>query len=363
MDKDYSSAMEISLGQRLRELPGPLLLTGHSGFKGTWMTLLFEHLGVPVIGYSLEPEKDSLFDRGKRIGSIPERFADIRDYEALESFIDLHRPSTMIHMAAQPLVLESYEYPRETFDINIMGTVNVLDIAFRKDFIKAIVVVTTDKVYRNDNSGRAFIESDPLEGKDPYSASKVGTEAVVAAWQQISRTSGGPKVVSVRAGNVIGGGDFAANRIIPDLIRGIITGEAVEIRSPNSTRPWQHVLDPLHGYIKALESLILGNDLVCLNFGPTDKSLNVSELVKIGIAYFPALSDLTSNNTKPESDLESISLGLNPGKSIAELNWQPKWDQVESISKTFTWWKKIVEEESNPMAICIQNIEEFLAQD
>jgi CDP-glucose 4,6-dehydratase len=363
MDKDYSSAMEISLGQHLRELPGPLLLTGHSGFKGTWMTLLFEHLGVPVIGYSLEPEKDSLFDRAKRIGSIPEKFADIRDYKELENFIDLHRPSTIIHMAAQPLVLESYINPRETFDINVMGTANVLDIAFRKDFIKAIVIVTTDKVYRNDNSGREFIESDPLEGKDPYSASKVGTEAVVAAWQQISRTSGGPKVVSVRAGNVIGGGDFAANRIIPDLIRGIIKGETVEIRSPNSTRPWQHVLDPLHGYIKVLERLVLGSDIVCLNFGPTDKSLHVSELVRIGIAHFPALSDLTSNNTKTESDLESISLGLNPGKSIAELDWKPKWDQVESIRKTFTWWKKVLEEESIPKTICIQNIEEFLTQD
>ena len=354
--------MEISLGQRLRELPGPLLLTGHSGFKGAWMTLLLEHLSVPVIGYSLEPEKYSLFDRANRIGSIPEKFADIRDYEELESFVDLHRPSTIIHMAAQPLVLKSYKNPRETFDVNVMGTVNVLDIAFKKDFIKAIVIVTTDKVYRNDNSGRLFIESDPLEGKDPYSASKVGAEAVVAAWQQISRTSGGPKVVSVRAGNVIGGGDFAENRIIPDLIRGIVAGKTVEIRSPNSTRPWQHVLDPLHGYVKALESLISGKEILSLNFGPTDKSLNVSELVKIGVKHFPILSKLTNNDGKQETHLESISLGLNPEKSITELHWQPKWNQVESISKTFIWWKKILEENSNPKAVCIQNINEFLDQ-
>ena len=362
MDKDYSSVMEISLGQHLRELPGPLLLTGHSGFKGTWITLLFEHLGVPVIGYSLKPEEDSLFDRAKRIGAIPEKFADIRDYEELESFIDLHRPSTIIHMAAQPLVLKSYKNPRETFDVNVMGTVNVLDIAFKKDFIKAIVIVTTDKVYRNDNSGRSFIESDPLEGKDPYSASKVGTEAVVSAWQQISRTSGGPKIVSVRAGNVIGGGDFAEDRIIPDLIRGIIAGEAIEIRSPNSTRPWQHVLDPLHGYVKALESLIIGKDIVSLNFGPTDKSLNVAELVNIAVEHFPILSKLTHNESKQETHLEAISLGLNPEKSIEELHWQPKWDQVEAISKTFVWWKRILEENSNPKTVCIQNIEEFLDQ-
>jgi hypothetical protein len=131
--------MENPLGQRLRELPGPLLLTGHTGFKGTWMTLLLEHLNVPVIGFSLEPEKDSLFDRAQRIGAIPERFADIRDYEALESFIDLHKPSTIIHMAAQPLVLKSYQNPRETFDVNVMGTVNLLDVGFKKDFIEMII--------------------------------------------------------------------------------------------------------------------------------------------------------------------------------------------------------------------------------
>lgn len=352
--------MEISLGQRLRDLPGTLLLTGHSGFKGTWMTLFLEHLSVPVIGYSLKPEKDSLFDRTKRAGSIPEKFADIRDYEELERFIDLHRPSTIIHMAAQPLVLKSYKSPRETFDINVMGTVNVLDIAFKKDFIEAIVIVTTDKVYRNDNSGRSFIESDPLEGKDPYSASKVGTEAVVSAWQQISRTSGGPKVVSVRAGNVIGGGDYAENRIIPDLIRAIIASEATEIRNPDSTRPWQHVLDPLHGYVKSLESLIMGEDIASLNFGPTDNSLKVSDVVKIAVEHFPILSELIYSESKEKTLLESISLGLNPEKSVDKLNWQPKWDQVEAISKTFVWWKRVLEEKTNPNTACNQNIEEFL---
>lgn len=157
--------MEFPLGQRLRELPGPLLLTGHTGFKGTWMTFLLERLSIPVVGYSLEAEKDSLYDRAERMGSIPEVFADIRNYAALENFIDLHRPSTIIHMAAQPLVLKSYENPRETFDVNVIGTVNVLDVAFKRDFVEAIIIVTTDKVYKNDNSGRAFVETDPLEGK------------------------------------------------------------------------------------------------------------------------------------------------------------------------------------------------------
>ena len=216
--------MNYQLGQRLRDLPGPVLLTGHTGFKGTWMTFLLEHLDVPVVGYSLPAEKDSLYDRAERVGVIPEKFGDILNYELLEQFIDKHNPSTIIHMAAQPLVLKSYENPRATFDVNVMGTANVLDIAFKKDFIEAIVIVTTDKVYKNDDSGRAFIETDPLGGKDPYSASKVGTEAVVAAWQQIAKISGGPQVYSARAGNVIGGGDFAESRLIPDIIRGLVRG-------------------------------------------------------------------------------------------------------------------------------------------
>ena len=216
--------MELMLGKRLRELPGPILITGHTGFKGTWLTFLLERLNVPVIGLSLEPEKDSLFDRAKRTGVIPEAFIDIREFHAISRFISEHQPSAVIHMAAQPLVLQSYKTPRETFETNVMGTANVLDAAFKTNSVEAVVVVTTDKVYRNDNSGQSFVETDPLAGKDPYSASKVGTESVVAAWQQIAKISGGPKVISVRAGNVIGGGDWAEDRLMPDLIRGLVSG-------------------------------------------------------------------------------------------------------------------------------------------
>jgi len=332
--------MDFPLGKRLRELPGPLLLTGHTGFKGTWMTFLLEHLGVPVIGYSLPTEKDSLFDRAGRIGAIPEVFADIRDYESLEKFIDLHRPSTIVHMAAQPLVLKSYESPRETFDVNVMGTVNLLDIAFKKEYVKAILVVTTDKVYRNDNSGRAFVESDPLEGKDPYSASKVGTEAVVAAWQQIAKVSGGPKLVSVRAGNVIGGGDFAENRIIPDLIRGIMSDSVIQIRNPQSTRPWQHVLDPLRGYIQSLEKLLSGSVFKNLNFGPFDKNLSVTEIVEVGARTFPQFNLLVELNKSAPKLTEAILLDLDSTYSLQTIGWKPRWNQEQATTLTFEWWKK-----------------------
>lgn len=336
--------MQNPLGQDLRELPGPLLLTGHTGFKGTWMTFLLEQLNVPVVGYSLPASRDSLYDRAECTGAIPEVFADIRNYQALEQFIDLHKPSTIIHMAAQPLVLKSYENPRETFEVNVMGTVNLLEIAFNKDFVKAIIVVTTDKVYRNDNSGRAFVETDPLEGKDPYSASKVGTEAVVSAWQQIAKVSGGPRVVSVRAGNVIGGGDFAEDRIIPDLIRGVITGDPVLIRNPMSIRPWQHVLDPLWGYLLVLTALINGKEIKNINFAVNQRNLTVGEVVEIARKEWDAIN-VEYGSSKLQEDVtpsESTNLQLNAVLAEEQLKWRPHFDQVEAIASTLKWWRRAI---------------------
>jgi CDP-glucose 4,6-dehydratase len=351
--------MEMPLGQRLRELPGPLLLTGHTGFKGTWMTFLLEHLNVPVVGYSLPAEKGSLFDRAERRGAISEDFSDIRDYEALERFIDLHKPSTIIHMAAQPLVLKSYERPRETFEVNVMGTVNLLDIAFKKDFIKAIIVVTTDKVYRNDNSGRSFIETDPLEGKDPYSASKVGTESVVTAWQQIAKVSGGPRLISVRAGNVIGGGDFAENRIIPDLVRGAMSEKPVEIRNPNSTRPWQHVLDPLNGYLLAMEALIRRDIPATLNFGPKESGLPVSKIANAGHKKLETLLTFTTEKNNSAVAPEATALDLNSELAQNTLKWEPLWNQEKAIERTFEWWNNFFSATNRAFELCLEDIIDF----
>jgi CDP-glucose 4,6-dehydratase len=350
--------MQYSLGQRLRELQGPVLLTGHTGFKGTWMTFLLELLEVPVVGYSLPAEKNSLFDRAERKGAIPEAFADIRDYETLEEFADLHRPSTIIHMAAQPLVLKSYENPRETFEVNVMGTVNVLNMAFKKDFVKSIVVVTTDKVYKNNNSGRAFVETDPLEGKDPYSASKVGTEAVARAWQQIAKVSKGPDVVTVRAGNVIGGGDFAKNRIIPDLIRGVIEGNKVKIRNPQSTRPWEHVVEPLIGYLNFLVYTQKNKNVSALNFGPSDKSLPVSEVVKIFSKYLNV--EIIDESLKQSNIAESEKLELNAKLAYEKLGWATTVSQEEAISLTAKWWLHLLEGNLTIRELCENDIHFFL---
>ncbi len=343
----------------LSSLPGPVLVTGHTGFKGAWLTILLEHLGIPAIGYSLKPDRGSLFERGGFANRIPEIFADIRDSDKLRSFIALHKPSCIIHMAAQPLVLESYKNPVETFDVNVMGTANLLEISFKYEFIKCIVVVTTDKVYRNENTGHKFIETDPLGGKDPYSSSKVATENVVSAWQQISSMQTGPKVISVRAGNVIGGGDFAKNRIIPDLVRSIlINKENIVIRNPYNTRPWQHVLDPLAGYLRALESGLLGNNELSYNFAPDCENLSVREVAEKFITLSGYDLKLIIDNS--DKSLEASYLNLDATKAKKELNWKCLWTQPESINRSFDWWQKLLDYKANAIELCKNEISIFV---
>jgi len=353
--------MDLPLGKRLRNLPGPILITGHTGFKGTWLTLLLERLGVPVVGFSLEPEPQSLFDRANRRGRIPELFADIRDFGSAEGFLKTYKPSAIFHMAAQPLVLESYQTPRETFETNVMGTVNILDVAFKSNFVEAIVVVTTDKVYRNDNLGKPFIESDPLAGKDPYSASKAGTEAAVAAWQQIGKVSGGPKVVSVRAGNVIGGGDWAEDRLIPDLIRGFESKSLVTLRNPESTRPWQHVLDPLHGYAMALEAVLGGRFIHTINFGPEAKSLSVREVVEICKKSWPIEVIVEFSKDQQMENIEAVSLELNSNFARETLGWESNWSQEAAIKSTMEWWDKVLNKSVESEVACQSDIELMLS--
>ncbi|MCX6429553.1 MAG: CDP-glucose 4,6-dehydratase [Actinobacteria bacterium] len=348
--------MDFLSAQLLRDLPGPVLITGHTGFKGTWLTLLLEKLEVPVIGYSLAPEVDSLFDRAGRTGVIHEAFSDIRDFAQLNSFIQSHQPSAIIHMAAQPLVLESYKTQRATFETNVMGTVNLLDSVFSTGSVKAVVVVTTDKVYRNDNSGRPFVETDPLAGKDPYSASKVGTEAAVAAWQQIAKVSGGPRVISVRAGNVIGGGDWATDRLLPDLIKSFSGGTELSVRNPSSTRPWQHVLDPLSGYLQALISVLQGIEVASINFGPDSESLSVAEVVGIAKSAWPSSSNVNLKGAEGSEHSEATALALNAKFAEKVLGWTPRWSQQEAVEATVIWWDKVINQGFNPISACQDDI-------
>jgi len=353
--------MNSGLGEQLRKLDGPVLVTGHTGFKGTWLTLLLEQLGVPVVGLSLPPEDGSLYRRLNREGKIEEIYADIRNFESVNRFITEKQPAVVINMAAQPLVMASYTNPRETFETNVLGTVNVLDSSFATKSVKAIIAVTTDKVYRNDNSGTQFNENDPLEGKDPYSASKVGTESVVTAWDNIWKQSSSHRICSARAGNVIGGGDYSKDRIVPDIIRGLRSNSEVTIRNPKSTRPWQHVLDPLLGYMYAAEALISDVGIKNVNFGPTEESLSVERLVQLAkIEFGEGISFMISNDDS-QAKLESELLDLDSTLANSILGWWPKWDQEDAIRRTFTWWKEVLSGSLSALEACEVDISALLA--
>jgi len=346
---------------RNKKLVGPVLVTGHTGFKGAWLTLLLEALGIEVVGLSLPADPNSLYHRLNRLGQIQEAFVDIRNRDGIEKFIKLTKPSLIIHLAAQALVLDSYKSPVETFEVNVIGTANILDASFQCGFVESIVVSTTDKVYRNTNNKVRFIESDPLAGKDPYSASKVGTENAIIAWQNIQKIYGGPQVAAVRAGNVIGGGDWAKNRIVPDLVRAYTRNTSLEIRNPQSTRPWQHVLDPLRGYVLTAIALKEGNEIPSLNFGPSEPSLSVRDLVSIANQTWVNNSQISYGSG--ENLVEAENLDLNSNLAREKLNWNSLWTQEESIVVTFEWWKAVLMNQAKPLELCKKEIEFVLSQE
>ena len=352
--------MELSLSPltRLRSLTGPVLITGHTGFKGTWLGLLFETLDIPYVGYSLKPERDSLVARLDRTGATSEVFADILNLDLFKKFLVQNNVNAIVHMAAQPLVLRSYEMPLETFAVNALGTANILSAASENKNIEAVIAVTTDKVYRNSNEGIDFIESDPLQGHDPYSASKVAAESAVDVWRKISQQTGGPQIVSVRAGNVIGGGDWSENRLIPDLVKGFSKPETVEIRSPNSTRPWQHVLDPLVGYLMALESALSGSKTSSFNFGPSASSLSVKTVTEIARSAWPEETNV--NYFEKSGNSEAGTLGLDPSLAINSLKWKPFWSQEEAITSSIDWWVKVLKNQMHPKNACLEDIRRVL---
>ena len=335
-------------------------MTGHTGFKGAWLSLLLGKLQIQQHGFALRAEKDSLYERLNLEKSYPSWIGDIRDLVLLRRCLSQTQPSSVIHMAAQPLVLKSYKEPLETFETNVIGTTNLLQAAFDTPSVKAILVVTTDKVYRNDGSGKRFKEEDPLQGHDPYSASKVGTEAVCAAWQKIASVSGGPKVIVARAGNVIGGGDFAADRIIPDIIRSVLSKKDAVIRNPLATRPWQHVLDPLIGYLQFLDASISGTtEVKALNFGPFESSLKVGEILKVAQEVFGNRFQFSIKDF--EETIEASTLELDASLARTELGWNPRWTQKQAILDTFLWWKKVIENGSYSNVACREDIDFLLS--
>tara|TARA_B100001093_G_scaffold132296_1_gene124849 strand:- start:12829 stop:13887 length:1059 start_codon:yes stop_codon:yes gene_type:complete len=338
-----------------------VFLTGHTGFKGGWIALWLADMGARVHGYSLDAMTNPSFFKETRLEEriVSSTIANIQDFSALKAAILFAKPSVIIHMAAQSLVLESYDSPLETFKTNIIGTANLLEAARKIETVQAIVNITTDKCYENREQLKPYVENDKLGGYDPYSSSKACAELVSAAYRNSFLEKSGIKIATVRAGNVIGGGDWAKNRLIPDFFRSVDTDKKLFIRSPDSVRPWQHVLEPLIGYILLAEKLVIeGDDFAdAWNFGPQK---NDSKAVSWVINY---LAQKTPNSRwdidKSIRPHEAGLLLLDSSKARTYLNWSPRWSLDIALDKIIEWhqaWK-----ENEPMdEISISQIKSYL---
>ncbi|WP_439409372.1 CDP-glucose 4,6-dehydratase [Bradyrhizobium sp. DASA03076] len=345
-----------------------ILLTGHTGFKGAWMTMLLRRLGARVAGVSLEAENPSLFEQAglaKRIEA--HHVADLRDLKQIQAIVDAERPEIVIHLAAQSLVRFAYRFPAVTFDTNVMGTVNLFEALRAQKSVQTVLTTTTDKVYHNQELGRHFIESDRLGGHDPYSASKAATEAVIAAYRASYQQPNGVISLVARAGNIVGGGDWAHDRLIPDAVRAAFSHTPLSVRSPSSTRPWQFVLDALVGYLMLIETgarqkqIIADPNDAAYNFGPLpdQPSAAVSEVCSWIAEIWPerfSWNVVAANSAMKESKL----LQLDSRKAVDVLGWQPRMSSREAVIESISWYKA-VHSGSDPYELCQQQIEHRLA--
>ena len=331
------------------------LITGHTGFKGAWLSMLLHERGHKVSGISLKPEIDSLFSRAK-IGNFLENDVrcDIRNSTNLLAHFKEINPDVVIHLAAQALVRVSYKHPKDTFETNVFGTLNVLHASQQISDLKAQLIITTDKVYKNIGKISGYVETDELGGQDPYSASKAMADIATQSWVSSFEN---PQTAIARAGNVIGGGDVCADRLIPDLISSYSSGLVPKLRAPNSIRPWQHVLDCLNGYLMLADALIQNNAVGAWNFGPEEnKSKTVADVANIAGAVWGA-------GKSWESDLgihphEASMLMLDSKKARSELGWSDKLSFEESVEWTINWYK-CVQNGIEPLAEMKKNIDEF----
>ncbi len=317
-----------------------VFLTGHTGFKGSWLSLWLQSMGATVKGYSLPPQTNpNLFDIASVAQYMESQFGDIRDLDELSASMQTFEPEILIHMAAQPLVRLSYKDPVDTYTTNVIGTVNVLEAARKCLHLKAIVSVTTDKCYENREWEWGYRENEPMGGHDPYSSSKGCAELVTAAYRaSFFNTPNSASLASARAGNVIGGGDWAEDRLIPDILRAFELNEPVVVRNPLSTRPWQHVLEPLSGYLVLAQHLY--NDGAAFaqawNFGPRDEDCKPVSwiLEKMVDKWGEGASWKLDQNNNPH---EARFLKLDCSKAALKLNWSPKWNLEHTLDTIINW--------------------------
>lgn len=369
-----------------------VFVTGHTGFKGSWLSEWLLGMGAIVHGYALAPDtKPSLFEQLGLSDRMEHEIADIRDAESVRKSIHAFQPDFIFHLAAQPLVRRSYAIPVETYETNVMGTINVLEalrslaststLELQQSPVTAIIV-TTDKCYENHESGRAYEESDPLGGHDPYSSSKAMAEIATAAYRNSYFQTGPVRIASARAGNVIGGGDWAEDRIVPDAMRALDRGEKIAVRNPNAVRPWQHVLEPLSGYLvlaaalanpelkQQVESLRTAESTststgqlqlasLCdaFNFGPgPDSNRTVAYLVAEILKH---RQGGWTDASHPGALHEATLLNLSIEKAERYLGWKPKWDFEETIAKTVSWYARVHAGTVTPLEITRTQIAEY----
>lgn len=339
-----------------------VMITGVTGFKGSWLYLILKRFGADVYGIGLKPTtSDSLYESLRMNKDNNVKLFDIRDYSKLNEYVNSVNPDFLFHLAAQPLVLESYRNPVETYETNINGLINLFEAIRKNNTIKSLVIVTSDKCYRNDESKKAFVEEDALAGLDPYSASKSCAEIISVSYSHSFFLEKNLRVSSVRAGNIIGGGDWSENRLIPDIIKSIASKNKLTLRYPHSTRPWQHVLDALTGYLIAGEMQFTGeinSAFDSFNFGP-DYNEEYEVLTVVKKIYEIFKIDINKNVTfESPSNHEARYLRLNNEKAKLVLNWKPKFNFADNVEKTAMWYYNFING-GNAEQLCGEEINNY----
>lgn len=345
-----------------------VLVTGHTGFKGSWLSIWLHELGAEVVGVGLEPfsERDNfvLSGIGSRIKA--DIRADIRDGQKMKDILAEYRPEIVFHLAAQPLVRLSYDIPVETYETNVMGTINVMEAIRSTDSVKVAVMITTDKCYDNKEQMRGYREDDAFGGYDPYSSSKGACEIAIQSWRRsfFNPADYGKKhtvsIASVRAGNVIGGGDWALDRIIPDCVRALEAGRPIDIRSPKAVRPWEHVLEPLSGYMMLAQKMWEHPTEYCegWNFGPESESVSTVWEVATELVKNYGHGEL-KDSSDPNAVHEAKLLMLDIAKVKTRLGWYPRMDMKQTMSLVVDWYKRYKTEDV--YKLCVEEIQNFLS--
>lgn len=340
-----------------------VLVTGHTGFKGSWLSLWLSEMGAQVSGLSLAPNtRPSLFEEAQIKERMDSRFGNIHDFDLVKRVFKEIQPELVFHMAAQPLVRYSYKAPVETYMTNVIGTVHVLDAALSAGCVRSFLSVTSDKCYENMETHRGYIESDPMGGSDPYSNSKGCAELVTSAYRKSFFSKAGIGLASARAGNVIGGGDWAEDRLVPDIVRSVLSKTTLTIRNPRALRPWQHVLEPLGGYLKLCQRLYENpsNYAEGFNFGPpVSECYTVEDIIKTMNSYW--MQKIRYRVVESEGALHEASLlALDCEKAHRLLNWRSKWTTSQALEKTVEW--NLARLEDTPVSeICLRQIKDYSA--